>query len=989
MQAEDSRTILDEPALRDLVDGVSDLVQSIHPDGRIRFVNAAWCRRLGYTRDEALALNIFQVIHPDSQEHCMHYLQRLVGGEDVGTMEVTFVTKAGEPVFLEGSVTVRFEGGVPIATRGIFREAPRQRRGEASMSRLREQRRLFHSVLSILRANTSRDRQEFLALVTRKAAQALHVARASIWLFDERHQQATCEQLHADGTDLGRTGQRILRADHPAYFESIESQLPVRADDAHTHLATHSLTESYLRPLGIQSMLDTPIRLGEHIAGVLCCEHIGPARRWTNDEEEFTLAIAAIVLIFLENERRIAAEDKLQRLNAQLEAMVAERTAELARSERRLRYVLTSGPSVIFTFDPAGDCRSTYVSPNTREVLGYPAEDFLSDERFWSDRIHPDDAPEAHARMRQAMSTGTSVYEYRFRLPDGTYRWMRDELMLMRDASGTPLEIVGSCIEIDDRRRAEDAARAAAMDVRRLIETANAPIFGKDTQNRINEWNHCAERLTGYAKSDVMGRSLSDFIVPEYREAVRAVLDRALAGHETANFEFPMIAKDGRPLLLLLSASSRRDASGAIIGMVGVGQDITEHRESERRSLRAQRLESIGTLAGGVAHDVNNALTPILLATGLFRRRHPESHDLIDIMESSARRGASMVQQLLTFAKGVDGRRAAVESAPLLRELEAIVASTFPKSISARFHCGEGLPPVLGDSTQLHQVLLNLCVNARDAMPRGGQLVVEAMRTTISSVEARAHGDGGAGEFILWRVSDSGLGIAQDLLDRIFEPFFSTKSPEQGTGLGLSTAMGIVRSHGGFMRVHSRPNEGSTFSVYLPAARPEATDAPPPPPEPRFRGRGETVLVVDDEPAVRDVCRQILLALGLRVRVATDGASALEVLGDPSVDIAAVITDLHMPRMDGIELTRAIRKRWPSLGVILSSGRVDRADAGVLEALGISAQLDKPFTLSSLSAALAATLPATTPDATTYEAATYEATTRSAARGPTPAPKPR
>jgi len=956
MQAATPHATLDELALRDLVNGVSDLVQSVYPDGRIRFVNSSWCTRLGYSEEEALALNIFQVIHPDSQEHCMHYMQRLMAGEDVGLMEVMFQTKSGEPVHLEGRVTVSFENGAPVATRGVFREAPRQPRTEASLNRLREQRKLFHSVLSLLRANTSRNRHDFLGLVTRKCAQALEVARVSVWLLDERREHILCDHLFADGASVDCEGLVLARRDHPAYFEAIASKLPVRADDALTHLATCSFAEGYLKPLGITSMLDTPIRLGEHFAGVLCCEHTGSARRWTNDEEEFTLAVAAIVLIFIENERRIEAERGLHTLNTQLEGMVATRTEELARSEQRLRYVLTSGPSVVFTFEPGGDYRSTYVSPNTLEVLGYPAEEFLADRRFWANRVHPDDAAGAYARMKEAVDLGSSSYEYRFRLPDGSYRWMRDELMLMRDPDGAPLEIVGSCINIDDRRKAEDAARAAAYDVRRLIETANAPIFGKNTDHQVNEWNHCAERLTGYSKAEVLGRRLTDFVAPEYRQAVRQVLDRALLGEETANFEFPLVAKDGRKLILLLNASTRRDATGAITGMVGVGQDITEHREAERRSLRAQRLESIGTLAGGVAHDINNALAPILLATGLFRKRHPESRDLIDIMESSARRGASMVQQLLTFAKGVDGKRAAVHTSSLFRELEPIVGSTFPKSIVVRFHCEDSLPAVLGDSTQLHQVLLNLCVNARDAMPRGGQLVVEAMRTTISAVEARAHSDGRAGEYILWRVADSGLGIAQDLLDRIFEPFFSTKSPEQGTGLGLSTAMGIVRSHGGFMRVHSRPNEGSTFSVYLPAAAPDAKGEDLPPVDSHFRGHGQTILVVDDEPAVRDVCRQILLALGLRVRIATDGHSALEILGDPSTHIAGVITDLHMPSMDGIELTRVIRRRWPNLGVILSSGRVDKADAAVLAELGISSQLDKPFTLDSLSTALSAML---------------------------------
>ncbi|MFM7050607.1 MAG: PAS domain S-box protein [Planctomycetota bacterium] len=938
--------------LRDLIDGVADLVQSIYPDGTIRFVNATWLDRLGFVREEVEGRNIFEFIHPDSHEHCMHFMQRLMMGEDVGAMETVFRAKDGESVHLEGLVTVRFEGGQPVATRGVFREAASAQRHEASLRRLREQRKLFHSVLSILRANTSKDRSDFLDLVTRKVAQALEVRRVSVWLFDATHDKICCEHLFNGGESGNGGGMCLQRVDHPAYFRAVESKIPVRADDAHTHLATRSFSAGYLAPLGINSMLDAPIRLGEDIAGVLCCEHTGPARHWTNDEEEFTLAVAAIVLIFLENERRIAAEGELQILNQRLEHMVEERTAKLAASEARLRYVLTAGPSVIYTCEAGGDFRSTYVSANIERIFGYPAERFLEDSSFWTDRLHPEDLEASRRKMREAFQTGYASYEYRFRFPDGQYRWMRDEFMVRYGAQGEPLEVVGSSININDRRLAEHAAQSAALDLRRLIDRANAPIFGKNIQNQVNEWNECAERITGYAKGEVMGRRLTDFVAPEYRTAVRDVLEKALRGVETANFEFPIVTKDGRRVLLLLNASTRRDTEGRITGMVGVGQDITEHRESERRSLRAQRLESIGTLAGGVAHDINNALAPILLATGLFRKRHPESTDLVDVMESSARRGASMVQQLLTFAKGVDGRRAPVKPQSLVKELEHIVTSTFPKNIASRFACDDAVPPVVGDSTQLHQVLLNLCVNARDAMPRGGRLAVEASFARIAPTDPLAQGDGRAGDFVLLRVSDSGQGISTDMIDRIFEPFFSTKSPEQGTGLGLSTAIGIIRSHGGFMKVESRESQGSVFSVYLPAAPDAAEPVDSAPTTHGFRGSGQTVLVVDDEPAVRDVFQQILQAFGLKVRTAGDGRAALEVLAEPTADIAGMITDLHMPGMDGLELMRAVRASHPRLRVVLSSGRADRADAAAFEKLGVVAQLDKPFTLDALSDAL-------------------------------------
>ncbi len=944
--------LADPAELLDLLQGVDDFVQSVWPDGRIRFVNRAWLERLGYSAEEAADLNIFDVLHPESHEHCVHYLGRLFAGENIGLLEVTFLTKSGESVHLEGRVTARFSNGQPYATRGIFREVKPRERARGTLDRLREQRRLFHSVLSILRANTSRNRDVFLELVTKKVAQSLKVERVSVWLFDDLHTQITCNYLIEGHSTRGRSGEVLHRSDYPAYFEAIEGLLPIRADDARQHGATSSLTEKYLAPHGITSIFDCPIRLGDHLAGVLCCEHVGEPRHWTNDEEEFLVAVSAIVLIFLENERRVRVESELSALNQRLERLVDDRTAELNRSEKRLQYLITSSPAILFSCHASQGYPTTYISPNVEVFLGYSVRDFLSTPDFWTQRLHPDDRTRALSAMASAVVYGSAAFEYRFLHADGQYRWLRDSLMLTRDAEGNPKEIVGSCIDIDDRRRAENAAQAAANDLRRLIETANAPIFGKDVRGKVNEWNRSAERLTGFSKEDVFDRDLVDFVSPGYKLAVKEVLDRALRGVETENFEFPLETKDGRRVTVLLNAGTRRGAEGEITGMVGVGQDITQLRQADQRSLRAKRLESLGTLAGGVAHDINNALAPIMLACGLLRKQAPDAARLIDILESSTRRGASMVQQLLTFAKGVDGERVAIDPRKLTRELEQIVSSTFPKNIRLRFSVSDELPGIIGDSTQLHQVLLNLCVNARDAMPAGGAITIELSGVSVSTREAAEYDDCSPGRYLRWSVTDSGSGISTELLERIFEPFFSTKSPEQGTGLGLSTAMGIVRSHGGLMRVATQPGFGSTFSVYLPeAVGVEATNEKVHATRP-FRGQGETILVVEDEPSVREVVRQILTALGFRVRVAVDGVSALSALAEPMNAIDGVITDLHMPNMDGIELARKIAVAYPNLGVILASGRIDRTELATITDAPFVAHLEKPFTIERLSEVL-------------------------------------
>ena len=507
---------LDAPSLRDLVDGVSDLVQSVSPEGRIRFVNKCWLQRLGYTSEEIEGRNIFEFIHPESREHCMVFLHRLFGGETIGVLETVFVTKSGEPVHLEGKVTVALENGVPSWTCGVFREVSAERSDNATVIRLREQRRMFHSVLSILRGNTNRRRSEFLSLVTEQIAKAMGVARASVWLFDAGHTSITCAHCYSENAAASARGAcdtKLLRRDHEAYFRAVELRIPVRAEDAHTHPDTKTFSDDYLTPLGIRSTLDLPLALGDEVYGVLCCEQTGRKRAWTRDEEEFGMTVAAIVLIYLENERRVAAERELQQLNLQLEQRVEERSRQIVAVEQRLGYVMTSVSAVVFACEAKGSFRNTFVSPNIESRLGYAAQSYRDNQDFWREHLHPDDYPHGYDAMRRSLDEGSATYEYRFRLPDGSYRWFRDDYTLMRDADGKPFEIVGSCVDIHDQRVAEHAAQSAADDIHRLIETANAPIFGKDREHRINVWNACAERITGYARNEALGRNLSEFAV--------------------------------------------------------------------------------------------------------------------------------------------------------------------------------------------------------------------------------------------------------------------------------------------------------------------------------------------------------------------------------------------------------------------------------------------------------------------------------------------
>ncbi|HWA26821.1 MAG TPA: ATP-binding protein [Lacunisphaera sp.] len=376
---------------------------------------------------------------------------------------------------------------------------------------------------------------------------------------------------------------------------------------------------------------------------------------------------------------------------------------------------------------------------------------------------------------------------------------------------------------------------------------------------------------------------------------------------------------------------------------VTVARDISGRRREEKQRLRAQRLESLGTLAGGVAHDMNNMLTPvILMLDDLQETGHHPSPDMLATVRTSVRRGATMLRQLLTFGHGFEGERAPLDMEKVIEEISRIVASTFPKSITFETKVAHHLPAVLGDATQIHQVLLNLCVNARDALPAGGTISVSATHLRLDAIAASTWSDAKPGDYVQLDVADNGQGIPPAILDRIFDPFFTTKSADKGTGLGLSTSLGIIRGHGGSIRVYSVPNRGTRFTVLLPTAAAVPVATAPAHPE-VFEGGGRTVLVVEDEDSIRDLLQRTLARMSLKVLPARNGIEGLELYQQHRSALSLVITDLHMPGLDGQSIMRAIRAASPQLPILVMSGRIDEPTLASLRTHGMTGLIDKPF----------------------------------------------
>ena len=520
----------------------------------------------------------------------------------------------------------------------------------------------------------------------------------------------------------------------------------------------------------------------------------------------------------------------------------------------------------------------------------------------------------------------------------------------------------GIVLYIDDVTGREEALQRLAESEQRFEHVALA------TSDAIWDWTYGSdhiwwsegiEALFGHdphgPASTIEGWKA--LIHPEDRERVLASIREALA-QATSKWsgEYRLRRADGTYATVRDYASIMRGPDGPA-RMIGALSDITERHELERQLMRTQRLESVGTLASGIAHDLNNVFTPIVMGLNLVGTEHLDSDQraILDTVRASAQRGAQLVKQVLSFARGQSGHRVPLQPAEIMREVERMMRETFPRNIAISVHASEDLPAVMGDATQLHQVLLNLCLNARDAMPRGGKLEVRADVVTLAGPMRSVAGDLPAGPYVRIEVSDDGVGMDEAVIERLFEPFFTTKPVGSGTGLGLPTALSIVGKHGGGMQVRSEMGHGSSFTVWLPASEGVRGNPRDEPNRRAARGAGQRILVVDDEAAVRDMACRALVAAGYHVESAADGAQALELLRKRRRDV--LFTDLMMPGMDGASLVREALRIDPALRVVCASGIA--ADAATLPHGAVF--LPKPYSTDALACAVGDVLLQTQP----------------------------
>jgi PAS domain S-box-containing protein len=886
------------------------------PDGRWLRVNEALGRMLGYAPAELLDLGYQAVTHPEDRGHTEAQIERLWSGTD-GTLswEKRYVHRAGHTVW--GLVNISILQADPTIAIAQIQDITKRKAAEEALSRRDAILAAVASTASSLL--TAADWREVIDGVLEELGRASDASRACIFRTEPepdgesvtRRPYAWCAPGVPDDWVLARAPGLAVGLD--SWASDLEAGRPRQA-----HARTLPEPERlYLEARQIRSALAVPIHVDGRWWGSIGFDECLEERVWTAAEVEALRAAAGAI------GAAVARQATVQ---------------SLREAEQRYRTLIEHLPLTFYVDKTDATISAVYMSPQIEQVLGYPVSDWVTDPDFFGKVVHPDDRD----RQLGAPWPGEGVHEDEYRLiaKDGRTVWFHDRYVIVANEAGEPQYAQGYMLDVTERKHVEEALRATNETLQALIDASPLSIIAVDREERVTLWSRGAERIFGWTAAETLGGPLP-FDREELAEENELLLSAGPA--ETTGLESTRQRKDGSAVDLASYYAPLRDAGGQRVGMLMISADVTERKALAAQLLHSQRMEAVGRLAGGIAHDFNNLLTAIRGYADFLREGLPEGSSMRRDAEEISRAGeraSALVRHLLAFSRAQMLRPEVLDLNDVVRDTETMLSRLIGEDIDLVIELEDAVAPVSADTGQLEQTIINLAVNAREAMPDGGTLTIRTANVLVGEREARRL-ELEPGAYVRLSTEDTGIGMDESTRLRAFEPFFTTKA--QGTGLGLSTVYGIVTQSGGQIEAESKQGQGTIFSVYLPAVSAEVREPAASPPTIGLGRASETVLLVEDEAVVRNLARRVLRDSGYRVIEARSGEEALRLAGEHADRIDLLLTDVVMPGMNGRELADRLGEIRPGTRVVFMSGYTE----DVILKRGVSgdlAFLAKPFT---------------------------------------------
>ncbi|MBD2523367.1 PAS domain S-box protein [Nostoc sp. FACHB-133] len=873
-----------ENLYRQLVESQIDIVIRIDLQGQITFANMAACQTFGWKQDEYHGQSFWQFFHPDDLPQVMENITALgSSSQPLTNSERLIFTVKGIRWFQWNAIAIHNDKGEVVEIQGVGRDITEQ---QAAL----HQRQLAEAALH-------QSEEKF-----RTFAENTH---AVIWIaspdsFRTLYVSPAYEKI------WGRSCQSLL--------EQPESWIDNVHPDDRDCLTIAAKQQLISELVSIEYRIFRP----------------DGSMRWIWDRG-----------FAIYND-----QGKVQYYGGIAEDITERKLAEESLRESEARLSLATEAAQMGIWDRNLITNTCIWSANMGPLYGLPSNTLCPSFEDYFNLIHPEDRESVAANIARMIAEGQGSVEYRIIWPDGSLHWLNCKGQTYYNEIGQPIRMIGTNRDVTERKLAEQKISEQAA----LLDITTDAILVRDFQSQILVWNKGAERMYGWLSTEVIGKDIRKILYPAGTQHQLEVPLKSVIESGSWQGELSKVTKSGKEIVVQSRWTLMRDLEGKPKSILSVDTDITEKKQLEEQFFRAQRLESIGILAGGIAHDLNNILTPILAAAqliqGKFFQDEERSGQLLALVESNAQRGAALVKQVLSFARGFKGERIIIQVKYLISEITQIVKETFPKSIELSTIIPEDTWAITGDITQLHQVLMNLVVNARDALPDGGKITISVENKFIDEAYTRMNLDAQVGHYIMITVADNGVGIPPEILDRIFEPFFTTKEVNTGTGLGLSTVLGIIKSHAGFIKVSTNVGKGSKFDLFLPAV--EATEAFKIEDLDVLPGEGEFILVVDDEAQIREITAIILENYNYRILAASNGIEAIALYAQYKHQINAVLMDIMMPEMDGITAIRTLQKMNNQVKIIACSGLNSMEIFSQACDANVKAVLSKPYTAREL-----------------------------------------